>query len=209
MQIEIFPLGALMTNAYLIYDEAKRGIIIDPGYDPHPLLKRIREQGVAIEAILLTHAHADHIGGLEQVRAETEAPVYIHESEQDWLQDAKKNGSAAWEGIEELICQPADYLLSGGEELSLIGTTFTVCHTPGHSPGSVSYVCQTNVFSGDALFRGAIGRTDLYQGDAQTLRQSIQEQLFSLPDQTVVLPGHGPRTTIVEEKEMNPYVGRM
>ncbi|RAL25987.1 MBL fold metallo-hydrolase [Thermoflavimicrobium daqui] len=206
MRVETFSLGPVMTNAYLIYDEeSKEGIVFDPGMNPSPLINQIKELGLKIQGILLTHAHFDHIGGLEEVRQLTQAPVYVHRIEEDWLTDPKQNGSALLMG-KPIVCQPADFLLDGGEKLTFIGENFQVIHTPGHSPGSVSYLCGSLLISGDVLFAGSIGRTDLPGGSLETLMNSIHHQLLTLPEETRVLCGHGPETTIGREMEQNPYI---
>lgn len=209
-QIKSFVLGPLQTNCYLltVEDEAtgeKKGIIIDPGMNPKLLLQEI--EGVNIEAILLTHAHFDHMGGVDQVRKKAGCPVYIHDLEADWLTDARKNGSMRWQDVTEpLSTDPAEFALEEGMELELIGLRFKVLHTPGHSPGSVSFICGEHIFSGDVLFRSSIGRTDLPGGREEDLYNSIQNKLYKLADESIVYPGHGPRTIIGYEKVNNPYV---
>lgn len=206
MQVESFVLGPVMTNCYLVYKEkGGAGLVIDPGSDPGEVVERIRELDLEIEAVLLTHAHFDHIGGVEEVRKATGAPVYIHWEEADWLSDPERNGSALFP-VEAVRCRPAEKVLEGGEKLTLLGETFTVAHTPGHSPGSVSFHTGTLVFSGDVLFAGSIGRTDLPGGDYNTLMRSIHKTLMEFPGETVVYSGHGPVTTIGREQDTNPYV---
>ncbi|MFC4775512.1 MBL fold metallo-hydrolase [Paenibacillus sp. GCM10023252] len=203
--IETFSLGPIQTNAYLLTDEARsRGIVIDPGMNPKRLLDRIA--GIHLEAILLTHAHFDHMGGVDEVRKATGCPVYIHDLEGDWLTDPKKNGSLRWSDVTPpLTTDPAEYALDEGQTLELIGHTFKVMHTPGHSPGSVSFLCGNDLFSGDVLFKQSVGRTDLPGGKERDLYDSIQNKLYKLTPDTVVYPGHGPKTTIGYELANNPY----
>jgi hydroxyacylglutathione hydrolase len=206
IRIETFSLGPLQTNAYLLVnEETQRALVIDPGMNPAPLLKRI--ESLHVEAILLTHAHFDHIGGVAAVRLAKQCPVYLHPLEADWLTDAGKNGSARWSDVTApIVTEPAEYDLAHRQRLSLIGIELDVLHTPGHSPGSVSFLYQDRLFAGDVLFKLSVGRTDLPGGNLRTLMQSIQDRVFKLPDETVVYPGHGPKTTVGYEKMHNPYV---
>lgn len=206
LNIRTFNLGPLQTNAYLLQGEdPQKAVIIDPGMNPAPLVKAIKD--LEIEAILLTHAHFDHIGGVEEIRQAKGCPVYLHDLESEWLTTPKLNGSLNWPQVTPPIsAEPAEYALAEGQQLKLIGHTFQVYHTPGHSPGSVSLLCRNDLFAGDALFRMGVGRTDLTGGRERDLIDSIQNKLYTLPDEVVVFPGHGPKTTIGYEKQHNPYV---
>lgn len=203
--ITVLAVGPLQANCYILHDpEQESALIIDPGDEPEAILEALR--GARVQRILLTHAHFDHIGALERVRAETGAPVFIHEAESRWLMDPWLNGSAAFGLGQPVICQPADGYLVHGDVLDFAGRRFTVAHTPGHSPGSVSFIADRLVISGDVLFRSSIGRTDLPEGSLPQLLDSIARHLLSLPDDTVVLPGHGPATTVGLERRTNPFL---
>lgn len=206
IKVETVPLGPLGTNAYVISDlETNRAIVIDPGMNPAPLLRRV--ENLEVEAVLLTHAHFDHIAGLDELRKKKGCPVYLHDAEADWLTTPKLNGSLMWPEIGEPVStDPAEYALADGMKLTFLGETFRVMHTPGHSPGSVSFLMGDELFSGDCLFRLSVGRTDLPGGNANNLHDSIHSKLFKLADNVTVYPGHGARTSIGFEKANNPYV---
>lgn len=206
--IERFELGPFATNSYLVSVLGSGTCwIIDPSFEPEALLQRVREEGLTPEAIVLTHAHVDHIAGIPETRAAYPGvPVWVHEAEQGWLEDPELNLSI-FSGVPVSMPGP-DRMLKDGEALSLAGTEWRVLHTPGHSPGGVALYCAKAglAVSGDALFAGSIGRTDFPGCDFATLERSIRTKLYGLPPQTVVYPGHGPKTTIQRERTSNPFV---
>jgi hydroxyacylglutathione hydrolase len=206
ISIEGMALGTLATNAYVLKNsDSGKAVVIDPGMNPQALIRRL--EGVDVEAILLTHAHFDHIRGVDELRKLKRCPVYLHDLEAAWLTDAKKNGSARWPDVTgPIVTDPAEYALAEGQTLELLGERIRVLHTPGHSPGSVGFLLDRHLFGGDVLFRQGIGRTDLYGGSENDLVDSIRIKLYALDDAITVYPGHGPRTTIGYEKENNPYV---
>jgi glyoxylase-like metal-dependent hydrolase (beta-lactamase superfamily II) len=202
------PLGPVQANAYILENERQEAIIIDPGDEFGQIQAFINQKQLKPIAVLLTHAHFDHIGALDDVRKAWDIPAYIHKNEADWLTDPDKNGSRHFPMIKELVLEPADKRIDGPGVLTISNFSFEVIETPGHSPGSVSFYCKDSqvVFSGDALFYGSIGRTDLYGGDLDLLLESIHTKLLVLPDDTTVLPGHGLETTIGTEKRTNPFL---
>ncbi|UOY94011.1 MBL fold metallo-hydrolase [Ectobacillus sp. JY-23] len=201
------PLGPLQTNAYILHNEQGQCIVFDPGSEGKRLITYLRKHHLHPLAILLTHAHFDHIGAVDEVRNAFSIPVYVHEAEQDWLADTTLNGSSYF-GQGSITAKAADCVITEESTLQIGDFTFEVLETPGHSPGSVSYYCKEAgvVFSGDVLFQMSIGRTDLRGGSFHELVLSIEEKLFTLPDDTVVMCGHGPETTIGFEKEHNPFL---
>lgn len=209
MQFDTFTLGRLQTNCYVLRDDsARRALVIDPGHGPDPVLDAL--QGYAVEAIVLTHGHWDHAHGVAAVKAATGAPVLISEIEKDWLTDPLLNRSGYRQhdlGITPCTGPAPDRLLRHGDTFDFAGRHFTALHTPGHTPGSLSFATEGLVFSGDALFRGSVGRWDLPGGNQADLLHAIREQLLPLPGDTVVAPGHGPLTTIGHERSHNPFVG--
>ncbi|MFO7680798.1 MAG: MBL fold metallo-hydrolase [Chloroflexota bacterium] len=201
------PLGPLQTNSYLLgCDETGAAAIIDPSWNGRSLAATATDQGFNITHILITHSHFDHVGGLAELKQETGAPIYIHPEAVPMLGDAFLS-ALNWQ-IRMAPPPPADIMLTPGEIITVGKLELEVLFTPGHAPGHVSfYLAQEGaVFSGDVLFQQSIGRTDLPGGDYDLLLRSIREKLLPLPDETAVLSGHGPATTIGQEKQWNPFL---
>jgi hydroxyacylglutathione hydrolase len=168
----------------------------------------VKENNLVPIAVLLTHAHFDHIGALDSIRDEFKIEAYLHQKEASWLNDPSQNLSQLFMPNKTIIQRQADKLFKEEGSLHIGSFSFQVLETPGHSPGSVSFYHQESgtVFSGDALFQGSIGRTDLPKGNQAELIESIHTKLLTLPEETIVLPGHGPVTTIGEEMDHNPFL---
>lgn len=200
-------LGPLQTNSYLIaHLPTREAVLIDGGAIPLELLKIVQLHELKVKYGLLTHCHFDHIQGIEEVRQMTGCKVAMHKAEEPILQAAQP-AAAHW-GFEPPKFQKPDFFLQDGERISIGNLVLTTLWTPGHSPGGLSfYVAELGVvFSGDCLFMQSIGRTDFPGGDFETLITSIKTQLFTLPEETRVAPGHGPATTISHEKHSNPFL---
>ena len=205
MKIVQIPNGQFVENCYLVTDEASREcVVIDPGEEAGLILRRITEAGVRTVAIWVTHAHLDHVMGVPRLSRETGAPIYLHPADRELYDHVIQQGLAFGIRVESL--PPPDREFVPGETVRVGTVGFTVRHAPGHSPGSVCLVGDGVVFTGDVLFAGSIGRTDLPGADFDTLIRSIERELLVLPDPTMVYSGHGPETTVGRERGTNPFL---
>ena len=207
MDVRMFTVGPVQENTFIVRpDEGDRAVIVDPGDEAPRLLAALRELDVQLEGILLTHTHFDHVGAVAEVARETGAEVWCPEIEVPILADI--NAYMRFPGLGPFESYDADHTVAGGEELELAGLTFDVVFTPGHSPGHVTYAVrgQDALFSGDVLFQGSVGRTDLPGGDWPTLSRSIAGLFERFSDETTVYPGHMGVTTLGRERATNPFV---
>jgi hydroxyacylglutathione hydrolase len=204
---EILPVGMLQCNCSVFGDEGSReGLVVDPGDNIEDILEIVRRHGLTVKAIVITHAHIDHIGGAQKLKQATGAPVYMNPN--DAALQKMLDAQASWLGMETPEHVEIDVAAKDGDTL-LVGTSeFHVLHTPGHTQGSISLwiPSQTKLVAGDTLFRDSIGRTDLPGGDGRQIIRSIHEKLMPLPEETVVIAGHGASTTIGREKRSNPFL---
>jgi len=210
LDVQMLTVGAIAENCFLLRAEGSdRLLVIDPGEEEGRILAAIEASGATVEAILLTHCHFDHIGAVAPVAAATGAPVYCPEMEVPLLADIM--AFVPWDGFGPYESYQADETVSGGELLELAGLQLDVIFTPGHSPGHVSYSVRGEeaLFSGDVLFQGSVGRVDLPGGDGPTLLASIERLMDSLPEQTVVHPGHMGITSLAAERATNPFLGSL
>lgn len=204
MILDVFPVGMIQANCYVLGDEQTReAVVIDPGGDIPVLVRSLEARRLKPVAILATHGHFDHVEGLAALKRATEAPIHVHKGDLPLIQGMAGQGLLF--GVRVEAAPPPDVFLEDGDAVRFGGYSLQVLHTPGHSPGSVSYLVDKSVFVGDLLFAGSIGRTDLQGGDYETLLRSVRTKIFTLPEDTVVYPGHGPATSVGTEKRTNPF----
>jgi hydroxyacylglutathione hydrolase len=210
MDVRMFTVGLVQENCYLVRrSDSDRAVIVDPGDEPEKLLGAIDALGLTLDGILLTHTHFDHVGAVAPVAKATGAEVWVPELERQVLADIMSY--VPWQGFGPFESYEAEHTLSGGEKLELAGFEIDVIFTPGHSPGHVSFSIpeEAALFSGDVLFQGSVGRTDLPGGDWPTLLESIRTLIESLPEETTVHPGHMGVTTLAAERAANPFLAEL
>ena len=207
MILETFPVGPLQCNCTILADEQTReAMVIDPGDNIPEILMRLARHGLNLRQIVVTHAHIDHVGGALQLKKATGAPILLNQADMPLLK--MMDVQAGWLGVKTPEVAPPDTSAEEGMVVGIANHAAHVIHTPGHTPGSIClhFTPDNLLVAGDTLFAGSIGRTDLPGGDPRKILHSIHDRLLTLPDTTRVIPGHGPATTIGEERESNPYL---
>lgn len=205
MELVILPNGIIDTNTYIVI-EGQECAIIDCGVKARDVIKVLEQRQLRAKYILLTHGHFDHVYHVQEYKDATGALVCLHESEVALYHNPEMNGFVFFGLRRDIQLPQPDVLLKDNQQLELGSMTLEIIHTPGHSPGGICIKAENKLFTGDTLFAMSIGRTDLYGGSAKALNQTIAQKLFSLPEDTVVYPGHGPQSSIGYEKANNPYV---
>ena len=204
---EILPVGPLQCNCSIIGDEGTReAMVIDPGDDIKNILALIARHRLQVKQIVITHAHIDHVGGAMKLRAATGAPILLNQNDYALLK--MLDMQAAWVGMPVPGKVEIDRSITAGETVAAGSHTAQILHTPGHTEGSIClyFIAEKKLIAGDTLFAGSIGRTDLPGGSMQKIMRSLHDTVLALPDETVVVPGHGPLTTIADERESNPFL---
>ncbi len=205
MNIYKFTTGNFAVNCYLVHPlDSSETLLIDSGEDPEPILEKIEREKLHLRYLINTHGHADHIAGNRIVLEKTGAELLIHEMDAPFLSEPELNLSAFF-GV-PVVSPHASRHLMEGDVVNLGELRFHILHTPGHTPGHITLVRGNHAFVGDVIFQGSIGRTDFPRSSSMQLLQSIRSKIYSLPDQTVLYPGHGPNTRVDQEKSSNPFV---
>lgn len=207
MLIKSIVVGPLEVNCFIVADEgSKKAMVVDPGDEPDRIMDTIKNNDFVVEYIICTHGHFDHVGAVSDLKKETDAKVLIHNDELE-IYDAAKDMAAFWGYDLDPLPDP-DILVKEEESIKIGDLSFKVIHTPGHSPGGICLYGEGIVITGDTLFAGSVGRTDFHGGDMNRLKESFK-RLMSLPENTRVLPGHGPETTIGREKRENMFLDEL
>ena len=204
---EILPVGPLQCNCSVIGDESSReAMVVDPGDDITDILQLVQKHGLTVKQIVITHAHIDHVGGAMKLKTKTGAPILLNQNDYALLK--MLDVQASWLGMTSPGPVHIDEALADGHKISIGSLDASVMHTPGHTEGSVCvYIpAEQKLIAGDTLFAGSIGRTDLPGGSYEKIMQSLHSRVLALPDETIVVPGHGPLTIIGEERETNPFL---
>ena len=206
MIVKTLAVGPIMANCFVLgCEKTAEAAVIDPGDEPDRILATLADNNLTVKLIINTHGHFDHVGANRKLKEATGAPILIHALDTPML--SQLAGSAAAWGMVAENSPPPDREIEDGDQVNFGNITLTVLHTPGHTPGGISLYTDTEVFVGDTLFAGSIGRTDFAGGSFETLKNSIQQKLFALNEDLVVYPGHNNPTTIGTEKRTNPFVG--
>ncbi|MGM0395773.1 MAG: MBL fold metallo-hydrolase [Bacillota bacterium] len=208
MMIKRLQAGIYAANCYIIHSEDGYSVVVDPAGDVSDIMAYIGDNNLKVEAIILTHGHGDHIGGVVELRNKLKVPVMVHADDEDMLKDGNLNLSSSM-AMGDVSFEP-DRLLQDGDIVTIGKKELKIIHTPGHTKGGISLLVEDILVTGDTLFQGSIGRTDLYGGDFDTLMDSIINKLMVLPDETKIYPGHGAHSSIGAEKMKNPFIkGRL
>lgn len=202
--LKIFTVGPMEANCYILYNPDKReGLIIDPGAEGSRLIKFIKQEEISINYIINTHGHPDHIGANRKIKEHTNAPILIHQYDAPML--SKSESILSFIFPLESSSPPADTFIKDGDLIECAGMKLKVLHTPGHTPGGISLLIDDSIFTGDTLFSGSIGRSDLPGGSQEVLLNSIKK-ILSLNENLIIYPGHGPSTTVGQELHSNPFI---
>lgn len=205
MKYEMVVVGALETNCYLVYcEETRESAVVDPGGDPERIIRKIAELELRPVILINTHGHVDHVGANKDIKEKYEIPLCIHSADSKMLDNILASAMGLFLGAKK--SPTPDRYLEEGEKIPIGNSHLKVIHTPGHSPGSISLSGDGFLLCGDLLFYGGVGRTDLPGGSWSVLEDSIRNKIFTFPDETIVLPGHGPETSVGQEKMANPFV---
>ena len=205
MKYELIVVGSLETNCYVVYcQDSLECAVVDPGAEADRIFQLIARKSLKPALILNTHGHIDHIGANKDIKEKFNIPLYIHSADSAMLGNIKQSEMAAFLGVTD--SPSPDHLLNDGDKIKIGKSFLRVIHTPGHSPGSVCFLGDGFLLSGDTLFLGGVGRTDLPGGSWKDIESSIKNKILTMPDEMIVLPGHGPFTTVGQEKRANPFI---